>query len=247
MSDINLLLLLPLSFVMGFVNSISGGGGVIGVPAMLAMGIPAVNVLALNRFSDVGYVIGCIRNYTKLPGFDLKLTLKFIPILLAGAAIGANLIVYMDDALRDKVILLAVSIGVIFLLYPAKPSDNPHKKYPILGVFALFALGMWDGAFAMAGGTFGVIILVLLYNKSYITAKSICTAAGLPETFLSVTILYLHSTLELLPIIIMISAAILGAHIGSKMAIKRGNKFLRYSMAAMAIVMAAKVLIFDIL
>ena len=73
------LMIIPLSFLMGFVNAISGGGGVFGVPAMLAMGLPPVNALALNRISDFGYLIGSLRNYMRLPEFQWKLALAITP------------------------------------------------------------------------------------------------------------------------------------------------------------------------
>ena len=37
-----IIFLIPLSFIMGFVNSIAGGGGVFGVPALIALGMPPV-------------------------------------------------------------------------------------------------------------------------------------------------------------------------------------------------------------
>lgn len=71
-----LLLLAILGLVMGFVTSVSGGAGVFAVPTMLAFGIPPINALTLNRFSDVGVVFGAANNYWKAKVVDWSLAIK---------------------------------------------------------------------------------------------------------------------------------------------------------------------------
>ena len=239
-------LLFPLSFIMGFVNSIAGGGGVFGIPAMIAMGIPPLNALALNRWADIGNLTGSLKNYMGIEDFDLKKSLIIIPPMIAGAVIGALFITNISDSLRNIIVLIAVFIGICFLLYPFKPKELSSGINLWLGIPAIFALGLWDGAFAMAGGTLGVIILVMLFKRSYLGAKSTLTLAQVPETLISVTILSLSATITAMEAIVMILASTIGAYIGSKTAIKKGNQFIRYAMAAMALVMAVKIAVFDI-
>lgn len=152
-----LIFLLILSFMMGFVNSITGGGGVFGVPAMIAFGLPPVDVLALNRISDLGNITGSLRNYMKVEGFDKKLAMIAIPPIICGALIGANFIVRIDEEFLDPIIIGAVLIAVVLILYPFKPKEVKADPKWILGIIALLLLGLWEGAFALAGGTFGVL------------------------------------------------------------------------------------------
>ena len=99
----------------------------------------------------------------------------------------------------------------------------------------------------MAGGTFGVLIFVLLFKKTYLGAKSVMTFAAIPETLMSATILTYHANIQITHGIAMFIAAIFGAYIGSKFAIKKGSRFIRYAMAIMALIMVLKIIIFDIL
>ncbi|MCB1563876.1 MAG: TSUP family transporter [Alphaproteobacteria bacterium] len=243
----SLIFLIPLSFVMGFVNSIAGGGGVLGVPSMIAIGIPPINALALNRISDTGNIVGSLNNYMRVDNFDRKLGLIAIPPIIIGAFIGANLIVGIEKELLNKIIVGAVMIGVFFLVYPFNFREEKAKPHIAIGIIALLLLGLWDGAFAMAGGTFGVLIFVLLFHKSFLSAKGVMTFAAIPETLMSATILYLHSSVKLDQMAVMFLAAVVGAFVGSKIAIKKGSRFIRYAMAAMAIVMVSKILLFDVL
>lgn len=240
-------LLAILSLCMGGVNSITGGGGVFGVPALMAMGIPPINALALNRWADIGNLIGSLQNYMRIKDFNLKKSLLIIPPMVIGAVIGVLFIVNISEALRNIIVLCAVVVGVLFLLYPAKSKDADSKENLWLGIPAIVLLGFWDGAFAMAGGTFGVLILVTLFKRSYLGAKSSLTLAQLPETIVSVSILTYSANIMKIEILTMIAFSIIGAYLGSKLAIKKGNQFIRYGMVLVALLMAGKVLFIDIL
>lgn len=232
---------------MGFVNSIAGGGGVFGVPALIALGVPPVGALALNRISDLGNIVGSLKNYIKVTGFDKRLGLIAIPPILVGAFVGANLIVGVEKELLNKIILGAVLVGVFFLLYPFNPKESVTKPHMLYGVLALLLLGLWDGAFAMAGGTFGVLIFVILFHKSYLGAKSIMTFAAIPETLMSAAILWYHADIVFVDAVSMFGSAVIGSYVGSKLAINKGSQFIRYAMAVMALIMVLKVFLFDVL
>src|SRR3989338_10760032 len=134
-----------LGFVMGFISSVSGGSGVFAVPTMLAFGIPPINVLALNRMSDVGVVIGALRNYWKAKVIDWRLAAKIIPFLAVGSYLGANVVVNLDEKDLKKIILIGVIIGMIFLIKPARPfkTDLQATKWKKkIGFFILFFRGI---------------------------------------------------------------------------------------------------------
>ena len=157
------------------------------------------------------------------------------------------LVTNLNPETLHLIIVGAVFIGIFFLLAPLKPKPQDTKPYYVAGFLAVLALGVWDGAFAMAGGTFGVLILVMLFHRSYLGAKSIAVAAAVPEVILSMSILWFHSTVQTGEAAAMMISAMLGAYAGSKIAIRGGNNFIRYAMAGMAFVMVLKIVIFDIL
>jgi uncharacterized membrane protein YfcA len=242
-----LFFLIPLSLVMGFVTSVSGGGGVIGVPTMIALGIPPLNALALNRLSDVGYLIGSLKNYAKIGEFNFRAAvLTSIPLTI-GAIAGAMFSVSVKPAFLQWFIVFAVFIGIVFLLYPLKPKSENSKSLHVFGYPVLLIVGFWSGAVAMAGSTFAVLALVLFFNRSYLGAKAIDVAASVPEILISALILVFYSSINWAAGAGMILASIIGAYIGSQIAIKNGDRFIRLGMVGISIVMIAKVVFVDIL
>lgn len=240
-----ILLILLLGFVMGIVTSISGGAGVFAVPTMLAFGIPPVNVLALNRMSDVGVVFGALRNYWKAKKIEWRLALKIMPFLALGSFIGANIIISVPESSLKYIILVGVIMGMIFLIKPVRPFISEHESSPrkkMLGFFLLFVVGIWSGALAMAGGTFAVLVMVYLFAKKFVEARSTELAAAIPETLISTTVLVLASTVSYIWLATMFVGSFAGAFLGSHLAVKRGDSFVKKSMIAIGIIMILKII-----
>jgi len=239
------LFILPLlGLVMGFVTSISGGAGVFAVPTMLALGIPPINVLALNRTSDVGVVFGAFRKYYHSKNIDWKLVLPMSILLGVGALVGSNFVVNIPKYLLNYIILVGVVVGIIFLLKPTKQEQNTKPKMTGgLGYIFFLFVGFWSGALGMAGATFAVLVITHFFNKSFLEARATDVAAAIPETLISTAVLYFGSTLSVISLFSMFFSSFIGAWIGSHLAVKHGSVFIKKGMIVISIVMIIKVLV----
>ena len=231
-----------LGVIMGIITSISGGAGVFAVPLLLAIGVPPINALALNKMSDVGVVFGAIRNYSKSKNIDWSLACRAAIPVGIGSYIGASMVLSLPQEYLKLVVLFGVLVGVFFLLKPARPNieEEGGKTKPIGWVLLVFR-GAWSGALGMAGGTFGVLVLVYFFRKNYLEARSTDIAIAIPEVLVSTTVLVLGSTLTWEPLVVMFSASFVGAWFGAKTAIKKGSPFVRHVMIFIAILMLIKV------
>lgn len=240
-------LIAGLGLLMGIVTSISGGAGVFAVPTMLAMGLPPVNVLALNRLSDLGVVTGAFKNYQKSKSVDWKIAFLAALPLTIGSFIGANLVVGIPEEKLNWVIIFGVFVGIFFLIKKPKPSPlkNIHFLW-ILRVVLMLLVGMWSGALGMAGATFAVLVLVYFFNQNFLQARATDVVAAIPETLVAVVVLFLSSTVSNYLAVTMFVASFIGAWIGSHLAVKHGGKFIRKAMIAIALIMIIKV-IYDLL
>jgi uncharacterized membrane protein YfcA len=235
-----------LGLLMGVISAISGGSGVFGVPTMLALGIPPINVLTLNRMSDVGVVFGALRGYHKAKIIDWKLALIIAIPLAIGSFIGANTIISLPDKIIKYIILVGVFIGIFFLLKKTRSDKNNAKAMnKWLGLGLMLVVGIWSGLLAMAGATFAVLVLVYFFNKDYLQARSTDIVAAIPETLIAAIVLFMGSTVSIFLIMTMILSSFIGSWIGSHIAVKNGNNFIRKTMIGIAILMLIKV-IFDL-
>jgi uncharacterized protein len=239
-----IILILILGLIMGIVTSISGGAGVFAIPTMLAFGLPPVNVLALNRMSDVGTVFGALRGYHKSKSIDWKLAGIITIPLAIGSFIGASTVVRLPEEILKYVILAGVGVGIFLLLKRTQPKAKPNKNLVSwIGLIFMLLVGIWSGALAMAGATFAVLVLVYFFHKTYLQARSTHIVAAIPETLISTTILVIASTASFLLLSAMFVSSFVGSWIGSHLAVKHGDNFIRKAMVGIALIMVTKVII----
>lgn len=234
--------------ILGLVNSISGGGGIFALPVFLALGLSPANALALNLISDVGVLLGVVNNYFRSKELNWKFAAKICIFSFSGAVIGAKTIVALPPEVVKGIIFAGIFIGMFFLLKPVKHRDEHDKLSQgkmMLGYFALFVIGMWDGSIAIAGTTFGLIVIARMFGKSFLQGRIAYAAASVPGTLIAAAILYSESTISWeWPLTILISNFV-GAWIGSRMAIRHGDGLIKKCMVAISILIVIKVIFFS--
>lgn len=238
-----LIFISALGFVMGIVNAISGGGGVFAVPILMALGVPTINVLALNKASDLGTITGALRNYHKSDAVDWKLALYAILPLGIGSALGSYIMIGLPEYIRQYVIIAGVLAGIYFLLRPPSEKTKPHKSLFTLGFIFLVIAGIWGGGLVIAGGTFSILVLVYFFQKTYLQSISTFIVAGLPSNLISVIILTIGSQASISSLLAIYISSFIGAWCGSHLAIKKGNTFIRMAMISIAILMMIKIIL----
>lgn len=231
-----------LGVAMGIMNAISGGAGVFGVPAMLLFGISPLNTLALNKISDIGMIAGAIRNYHTSKNIDWKLAILVMAPLVIGSIIGANLIVHMAEESMKIVIVLGVVVGIFFLIKPINKAIEVKPSHKNIGLMMMLLVGAWSGGLGMAGATFSVLVLVYFFGMNYIQGRSTDIIAAIPHNTIAVTILLSGSSTSLEQAGIMFISSMAGGWIGSHLAVKHGEEFIRKAMVGIAILMIIKVI-----
>src|SRR6185312_5802869 len=97
-------------FLAGIVDSLAGGGGLITLPAYLAVGLNPALVLGTNKLAScLGTTTATIRYHRSLK-FSLK---EFLPVLAAAAAgawLGARLAVLVDPKWLRPLLLLTLPV-----------------------------------------------------------------------------------------------------------------------------------------
>ena len=147
----------------GFVDAVAGGGGLIGVPALLAFGVPPVAALATNKMQAVvGTSIAAFTFWRK--GFvDVRALLPAIVTTFAGSFIGAIVVKQIDVSLLNYAV--PVALILIARLHPvrAEPQRRGSRArldfarfVPLFG----FVIGFHDGVFGPGAGTFFTLAFV---------------------------------------------------------------------------------------
>ena len=150
---IQYLIVCPLVFVAGLVDSIAGGGGLIALPAYLIAGVPAHVALGTNKLSSaMGTVVSTARfakhGYLKGKMFMAAHLALMVPETVIKHMMILILPIVAFYVLRNKDMGAGKRTGVI--------SD---KKVFAICVLAAFFVGGYDGFYGPGTGTFLILIL----------------------------------------------------------------------------------------
>ncbi len=200
LSAIDYGLILTIAFLSESYSVSFGGGSIISVPALIALGIPPKIAIAHIVGSTIGSQSAGFIQLSKKSKIYWKISLFLIPFHLIGIFIGKH---FLDSISEDfLLILIIIFITIYFLhsIFSKTPVANDDGKDEVTkeNVLFLIILGILSGAYiAFAGLGIGIILSVLLVsflNISFVASIGIRKMIGLPSYLLAL-ILYAHSGL----------------------------------------------------
>lgn len=240
-------LLVGLVFLAGFVDSIAGGGGLISLPAYFAVGLPAHVALATNKFSSFCGTFVSVLRYWRAgkirPGIGLLATAG----ALAGSAIGAKLALWVSAAVIETVMLVLVPCVLVLFFFKERlfPEHGGADAVSHMGAKALligWVIGVYDGFFGPGTGTFLAIGFHAVLRLDLLTASANARLANLASNFGALAV-FLVKGQVLFPLALATAAAgVLGNTLGSRLAIRKGERIIRPLMLAVLLLLLAEVL-----
>lgn len=227
-SLISYLIILPLVFMAGFVDSIAGGGGLISLPAYMIAGLPTHNAIATNKLSSgMGVSVATFR-LSKAGQIPWKRVWIYMLCGLAGSAAGANLALLVPDQLFKIIMLPLLPLLALYLL-KAKPTEKEREPLPeakTLRLASLIALliGVYDGFYGPGTGTFLILLLTGVAHYPLGEANGITKAINLSTNVAALTV-YLSNGRTLL--LLGLCAGLFnmaGNYVGISFFAKKGSK-----------------------
>ena len=164
---IQYLIVCPLVFVAGLVDSIAGGGGLIALPAYLIAGVPAHMALGTNKMSSaMGTVVSTARFARNgyLRGKMLMAACSAAAALI-GSALGAHLALMVSEEIIKHMMIVVLPIVAFYVLRNKDMGENektgtiPQVKVFAICIAAAFFIGGYDGFYGPGTGTFLILIL----------------------------------------------------------------------------------------
>jgi len=241
-----ILVLSAIAILAGFVDAIAGGGGLITVPALLWAGVPPLNALATNKLQgSFGSGTASYRFWRK---GHINLSELLWPIALAfiGAALGTWTVQHIhNDWLNQIIPILLIGVALYFALSPSLKDLDGHQRISI-GAFGLtggLIVGFYDGFFGPGTGSFFFAAIVLLLAWG---AKRATGATKLLNFTSNIASLLFYATggqVLWALWIAMGSGQIIGAWLGSNIAIKNGENLIKLFIIGISIAVSIHILL----
>ena len=204
------------------VNVMAGGGGMIVLPALMALGLPAE---VANGTYRLGVVTQSIAGTTALRREGELDTSSIVPILIPtvlGASLGALLATQVPRELLKPIMLATMIIMAALIVFRKQtliPSEGPtlSPRQAPRSYVGLFLAGVYGG-FIQAGVGFlllGVLVGTLRYNL--ISGNALKLVVTLAFGTVSLGIFVWAGLVSWTPAIVLAGASIIGARLGVRL------------------------------
>jgi len=242
---LKLLLLFGIGSIAGFINVNAGGGSSITLSALIFMGLNSATANGTNRIGLLFQNLLAVSSFRKQKVHQFKRSFILAIFTLPGAIIGAILSIKINNEWFQR-ILAIVMIGIVFsiifspskgLSMPIKTAYNKWLIYP-----AMFGIGFYGG-FIQVG--VGFLLMASLYHILKISLLQVNMHKVFIILLYTIPALYVFmktGNVNWLYGLALAAGTSFGGWWGVKVAIKGGEKVIRYILIIAIFVMAVKLL-----
>ena len=241
-----LVIVCPLIFLAGLVDSVAGGGGLISLPAYLVAGLPMHNALATNKLSSaVGTSISTIR-YCKNKFADYKTAVPSIIAALIGSTLGTNLALHTDETILRYIMLAAIPLVAIVVIFRKETPENAINSLPVKVVIVICAfgsllIGIYDGFYGPGTGTFLLLIYTMTAKMAVRTASGNVKLVNLSSNIAALVTWLLGGKIIIALGLICAAFCMAGHYVGSGLVMHNGTKVVRPMMLVVLALLFIKV------
>ena len=243
---IKLLLLLGVGSIAGIINVNAGGGSSITLPALIFLGLEGSLANGTNRIGILLQNIFAISSFRQQKVHQFKKSFTLALFTLPGAIGGALLSVRINDEWFQRILAL-VMIGIVFSILFAHPKQNvppaTHEEKRNWFIYpAMLCIGFYGG-FIQIG--VGFLLMASLYHLLKISLVRV----NMHKVF--IVFIYTLPALCLFAWtgnvnwrygLTLAAGTAFGAWWGARIAVRGGEKVIRYILAVAILLMSIKLL-----
>ncbi|MDR2102256.1 MAG: TSUP family transporter [Treponema sp.] len=238
-------ILCPLIFLAGLIDAVAGGGGLVSLPAYLLAGVPIHFALGTNKLSScMGTAVASWRYY-KNKFVDLVLCLPSMAAALAGSALGTSLTLVIPEGYLEKILLVLLPATAFYVLKNKKFDRPEHSlsraRSMVYAIIISFLVGGYDGFFGPGAGTFYILLYTAAAGIEGRTASGNAKFVNLASNLAALAVFLSKGRVILSLGLCAGFFGILGAYLGSGLAIRRGVKLIRYFILIVLVLLFIKI------
>lgn len=243
----------------GIINTVAGGGSVLTLPALIFVGLPADVANATNRIGLIAQNVTGIQQFHYHKVWERHLSWRLMIVAAVGAVLGAWFAAYLpEENFRTVLGVLMLGLLVLLLKQPkphlveegAAPEDawgplSPRGRVGLLAVF--FGLGIYAGFIQAGMGIMVVIALGWFLRMDLVRANFIKLVVILGLSVIALgTFMAAGVAIAWFAGFAAAGGQMIGAVIGSWVAVKKGEAWIKAIMTVAILLASGKLLNVDV-
>lgn len=220
-------------FFGGIVDSVCGGGGLITLPVLFAIGLPAHTAVGTNQVSMLPGIATSVVKFYKSDKIDIKNAIYAVPFGVIGGFAGAKLNLLVSEWYLQILLLILIPVLTVFsILKPNvgsenKSAENTKKKTILLSAAIGLIVGTYHAFYGPASGTFFMLAFSAFLKYDLVTANGNTRFVTMFVSIISTITYALSGCAKWFYVLLAVPAYALGNYVGASLAISKGAKFVR--------------------
>ena len=239
------LIVCPLAFLAGFLDSIAGGGGMITLPAYYLAGLPPALAAGTNKLSAAMGTVVAAANYGRAGKINYRTGIPAVLGALVCGTLGALVLTSLPQNVVRILVLCCIPVAAVFTLRKPKLRQGRafgEKTLLLLSLLVGCAIGFYDGLIGPGTGTFLILLFMQIFRMEAVEASGTAKIVNLASNVAALaSFLFTGHVLVLLGIPAGLCTMV-GAYFGSCMTIKKGGRLIRLMMIAVLALLLLKIL-----
>ncbi|MDE3255681.1 MAG: TSUP family transporter [Bacteroidota bacterium] len=222
------------SLVAGFIDAVVGGGGLIQLPALLLQ-LPTTSlptILGTNKIAALSGTSVAAMQYARRIRFNFPLLFVISCVAFMSSHLGAQLASRVDPATFRPLILLILILIAIYTYLKKDLGTQSGKvvrlsKQYVYGSLMALLIGFYDGFIGPGTGSFLVLAFVVFLGFEFVQASAYAKFVNCMTNFSAVMVFVKQGNYLFSIAMLMAVCNVVGNIVGSMLALKKGNAFVR--------------------
>ena len=245
MGTVEFLALVLSGVLVGFINTLAGGGSIISLSILIMLGLPATVANGTNRVAIALQNLVAVSSFKQQRVLEQRKALYLsIPAIL-GSLVGAWVAVDINEAIFEKAIGVIMLVMLVIVLF--KPQQYIYgkaevRKKPVSWstYIIFFFIGIYAGFIHMGVGYFLLAGIVLGAGYDLVKANAIKVLIILAYAPFTLAIFYYNNEINWKYGLIMALGNMIGALVASRMAVKKGVVFVKWVIVVVVLMTSAQ-------
>jgi uncharacterized membrane protein YfcA len=242
------LILFGVGIVSGTINVIAGGGSMITLPVLILLGLPPNVANGTNRVAILAQNVGATWSFHRLGLISGPWLRLAVPPALVGALLGTWAALNIGDLAFQRILALVLVLAAGWIVWrPMAPGVEPNRLPPEgkkrwLLILLFSGLGFYGG-FIQAGMGFIALAVTTGFGLDLIRSNAVKVTLVLAFTPLALGIFAYNGRVDWLTGFVLAGGTFLGALIGVRLQVLKGQKWVRGVLTATVVVFAIRLLV----
>lgn len=237
-----------LAMLAGFVDSIAGGGGLLVIPALFAVGLTPAQVFGTAKVGACFGSFSASMTFVRRGEVELRPMVGIIAATFLGSVLGALTLQIIDAGiLRDIIPFLLIAIAIYMLLAKNAGAFETHRRLGELAFALIFGIGLgfYDGFFGPGTGSFWALAYVTMAGYTLRRATGHAKIVNFTSNIAAFLVLAGGGHVLWGIGVTLAAGQFIGARFGAKLVLSKGAKLVRPMLVIMSLAITARLLVQD--